>query len=236
MEKSTPTSRITYMTIDDLLTNGKSLKLDPNLIDELKVAHCEPFMSNHDLESIVGIEKVKLTLEKLMGPKGNKEAVAEYVVQRAPRVFLALISTRAKYDENGEPCIKLLQEADFTDRSLPIRTLRYRHVAPGDDPYEVFGVESEGNPADEVQPLTCFSGWDPKDKLDYETFQWRFLAPTFEESQFSYEFHQPRPMPFVYIPDTKVGRGAFGTVRKLGLHINHQRMASFTMVRYLCSI
>ena len=188
-----------------------------------KEAHCEPFMPRSALESLVQHERVKADLDGLLGDRDDNEELARYVVDRASKAFLTAIYIQAIRVEDGEPCIKLLYEGDFRDMNLPVHVIRNEDEF---DPYEVCANGSD-------TALECFSDWGMLLKEQYEEKQWVFLAPTFDEGDFNYEFHENEPIPFVYMFNPAPARGFFSKVFKLGLRTDHLRVnqRSFQLVR-----
>ncbi|GKU07335.1 serine threonine protein kinase [Fusarium langsethiae] len=202
--------------VNELMVNGKTRRLTDQQKQERKDAHCEPFMANKDVESFVQESNVKAILDKLLGPDKDNRKLAAYIVKKAARAFLTAVFIAA--DREGG--IKDLQQEDFTDANLPITV---KEAEDEDDTcLRVCSIGSN-------QTLPYFSGWREISQDDYEKYQWAFLAPTFEEDDFSYEFHQNLRLPFVYLPNPKPDRGYFGKVLKLGLRIDHQRLTSFEM-------
>ncbi|KAG8355548.1 hypothetical protein FVEN_g6473 [Fusarium venenatum] len=211
---------ISSRAIKRLLVNGKTRGLTDEQEQERKAAHCEPFLPNKDIESLVQEANVKATLnqDKLLGSHKSNKELAEYVVKAAPRAFLTAIFIGA----DQENCIRHLKQKGFVDAELPIRLMIVEDAEDAEDYYRVCRVKSN-------HTLPYFSGWKETLQENYETDQWTFLAPTFEEDDFSYEFHQNLRLPFVYIPNSKPDGGYFGKVLKLGLRIDHQKLTSFEM-------
>ncbi|KAF4448953.1 hypothetical protein F53441_7722 [Fusarium austroafricanum] len=222
MEKQKPPQKITYAAITRSLTNGEILGATDEEQVEWKRAHCEPFMSRVAIRSCVQQVPVKATLRKILDDDRDIDKVTEFVVEKAPIAFLNITFVGAARDENGEPSIKVLQKHGFSDESFPIRTIPKKDIDAEGDPYDICGANSDAI-------LGCFSEWDPIRKFEYAKQQWTFLAPVFVESEFEYKFKPLCRMPFVCIPDGAVLRGAFGTVRQLGLHIDHQDLTSFNL-------
>jgi len=221
----TPAKVINYLAIRPLLVNAKSHGDTDEQVRERKVAHCEPFMPNKDLESFVTEKNVEATLDELLGHHEYNKDLTDYIVKKSPKTFLTCIYIGAEYLKR-QACIEILQKADFTDTNLPIRTVMVKDTKDGDEPYEVCATGSD-------DPLACFSKWGARLQAEYEEKQWIFLAPTFKERVFSYEFHQNEQMPFVYLPNPNPAGGFFGKVLKLGLHKDHQSLPSFHLVRNL---
>jgi serine/threonine protein kinase len=218
-----PAKIIDYLAIRPLLVNVKSHGDTAEQLRERKVAHCEPFMPNKDLESFVTEKNVEATLDELLGHDEYNKDLTDYIVKKAPRTFLTCIYIGAEYLKR-QACIEILRKADFTDTNLPIRTAMVKDAKDGDEPYEVCATGSD-------DPLACFSKWGARLQAEYEEKQWIFLAPTFKECVFSYEFHQNEQMPFVYLPNPNPAGGFFGKVLKLGLHEDHQSLRSFHLKR-----
>ncbi|KAH6949464.1 hypothetical protein DER45DRAFT_620035 [Fusarium avenaceum] len=210
METQEKAQRITYREIREVLTNGKARGVTEDQLALWKDAQCEPFMPRREIRSFVTKQRVKATLLNLLGKEDDE--LADFIVKKAPIGFLTMVFAGAMRDENGVPCVQLLQQHRFSDESFPVRVV--------DD--EVYSTDSEAI-------MSCFSELDPRIMEDYAERQWAFLAPTFLESDFEYEFHKNCRMPFVYIPNARVFQGAFGTVHKLGLHIDHQELTTFDL-------
>lgn len=218
-----PTKVINYLAIRPLLVNAKSHGVTDEQFREQKVAHCEPFMPNEEIEAFVTKKNVEATLDELLGLDEYSKDLTQYIVKRAPRTFLTCIYIGAEYLKR-QACIEILRKAEFADTNLPVRTVVVKDAKDGDEPYEVCATGSD-------DPLVCFSKWGARLQADYEEKQWIFLAPTFEERVFSYEYHQNEQMPFVYLPNPNPAGGFFGKVLKLGLHEDHHCLPSFHLVR-----
>ncbi|KAJ4111442.1 hypothetical protein NW768_011795 [Fusarium equiseti] len=170
-----------------------------------KSAHCEPFLPNKILETFVQEDNVKATLDELLGIGEYDPKLPGYVVKEAPRAFLTAIYMEA--DEKVS--LEHLQQERFKDAKLPVKAQRR---SPGR--YDVCTNGSSQN-------LSYFSAWKGASAKYYALEQWTFLAPTFNEHDFSYVLHENERPPLVYIPNRDPDAGHFGKVLKLGLRLDH---------------
>ncbi|RFN45633.1 tol-like protein [Fusarium flagelliforme] len=219
LHESDPGKIILPRNIRESLVN-KTSDLTDDEKQERANAHCEPFLPNNEIQTFIQKSNVKVTLERELGRHKDNSTLVTYFVQTAPKAFLIAIYIKAANDEDGESCIKRLQQEGFTDAKLPIRTI----IVDKEEYYKVCRIGS-------TEALTCFSRWDETLQENLEREQWVFLAPTFKERTFSYEFRQSERMPFVYLPNPNPAGGFFSQVLKLGLRVDHHNLPSFQLKR-----
>ncbi|KAJ4005494.1 hypothetical protein NW752_002326 [Fusarium irregulare] len=215
-----PTSRIpidsrviSLSTIEDQLIQAKTLpprkeedeedeEAEEKEARDREAAHCEAFLPNSVLETFVTEDKVKATLAGLLGTGNYDRELPRRVVKEARRAFLTAIYI------GQSSKVKHLYRQDLKDRMLPVKAHRKRS---GDYVCTVGSKEK----------LSYFSDWEPQPCKAFASEQWTFLAPTFRERDFSYQFHENERPPLVYIPNPKPDGGYFGTVLKLGIRLDH---------------
>lgn len=160
--------------------------------------HCKPFLPKRAARGLVQRRLVEATLkEELRFGEEDKSIIANYVTDKAKKVFLILV-----YIEADKKCWKILKDTafSFSDKCLPI---------PGKK------VGSQGDPT--IGSLALSS----RKKAEFLRDQWLFLAPTFQKRCFTYEFDHDLILPFVVIPNAMKDAGLFGKVYQLGLRVDH---------------
>ena len=179
------------------------------------------------LDSFVREGNVKATLDSLLGSNKYGSSLPGYIVNNAAQAFLTIMNMDLEEDSKlAVKALKTLEERDFKDTDLPMETDMWK---PGR--FEVRNIASG-------QKIGYFSDWRSSQCQHYEKQQWTFLAPKFNERNFSYVFHKDERPPFVYLPNPAPDGGHFGKVLKLGLHLDHlefdeKRLPEFQLVRAL---
>lgn len=118
----------------------------------------------------------------------------------------------------GRPArIKLFIDEDICDADLPlIKKLaegRFRELCRKSAP--------------EVQ-LRCFEGWDHLSMKEFEAYQWKLLAPSFERGSrrhiHHYAFDSKVILPFTYYSQRSES-GTFGQVSKVKIHPDYHKFS-----------
>ncbi|KAJ4246833.1 hypothetical protein NW762_013385 [Fusarium torreyae] len=211
---------ISFRSISDQLIKAKTLRVtreedeedEEKKTQDREAAHCEPFLPNSVLKTFVKEDDVKATLEKLLGPGHYHNELPDYVVKEALRAFLTAIYI----DQSLKASLGSLYQKGFTDAMLPVR------ASMTESGHRVCTIGS-------TEELSYFSDRKLQWCKCYASNQWIFLAPTFNEHDFSYVFDKNERPPFVYIPNPNPDGGHFGQVLKLGLRLDHLDFSQRTL-------
>jgi hypothetical protein len=164
------------------------------------------FFPKNKIEALVQSDRVKSTLREIFEDITDKDVkeLEEYVMTHAKRVFLTLVLSRTvKY-------IKKLSSADVKDKTLPVSIHQGRQVCEMTSAILLDG----------------FANWKTDDIERFCQKQWIFLAPVFQQGEFSYTFRVDQPLPFIPAKVPATGSEHYGIVRRFQLHPAHYQKES----------
>lgn len=207
--------------------------LQPSAVDGQR------FLPADKVEELTTREIVEAELAEADIEEDCIDALTEFVIKRAKRVFLMLA-----YSESVQ-ALPALYEDGFCDEHLPIGLRRSEQKTAPVQPAE--GVSSglerhkpgkkirKGQfhyivgPLNEstntLKPLrwAAFSQWKNRDLEHFESGQWYFLSQIFVKEQFFYRFNSKRPLPFLSKKNFPDKTGFFSRVYQVEIHPAHQR-------------
>ncbi|CAI0644692.1 unnamed protein product [Colletotrichum noveboracense] len=203
-------TQVSYSAITQLLVNLPRS-------DEDKPEHCDPFLPESSVNSLIQRHRVESTLRAKIPQitQTDLASLTDYVMNKGMKVFLTLVRSEAVADH-----LELFQKHNFTDADLPIG----RHAS---DTEAVFSMTIDGQ--NRNGRSLDRSRWSEAALESFIQRQWMFLAPTFREAQFEYSFGRRCPLPFVDLQDNKAAEGGFGAVRRLGLLVEYTDFQTFDM-------
>lgn len=168
----------------------------------------EEFLPDNKLTELVTRREVQSAFQNA-GISGAEDLV-DFVLNDAKRLFLILVMMTSKSEEKLS-LLRGLQHDGINDTSLPIGFKRENK--------QCYGYSLEGR--HDGPRFAIFNDWERNERDLFESNQWRFTAPVFDNSRFRFHFATKRILPYLKVAPKPSSSGFFGEVSRIEIHSAH---------------
>ncbi|OLN81982.1 Interleukin-1 receptor-associated kinase 4 [Colletotrichum chlorophyti] len=147
----------------------------------------------------------------------NEITLVNFVTNHAARLFLILVlMSRSKAEYVS--LLKTLKDNNFSDKALPIK---FEKDGNGES-LVWYWYSAPSSATSTHQASFVVPDWERTDKDSFESYQWRFISPTFGKPHpFRSQFHYEIVLPYFDVATKAVSEGFFGEVSKVQVHQAH---------------
>lgn len=175
------------------------------------------YLQDSILEEILTHDRINELLDVTFGPGpgtagAHRDRLLSYIHGEAKKLFAILVCI------NQLPYINDFLDQRLSDRDLPVE---FRPSGNDNNSASFRDGHLHCPPA-----LQVFNGWNSQTLTQFEETQFRFLAPTIQDSKFRYIIHENCPLPVIERDDPK--ESFFSKVYKAKLDFG-----PFTQVRHI---
>lgn len=166
----------------------------------------------HEATVLKALERFKKSF------KNDTTSLQSFVCENAIRVFAILAWAES------EPLIEQFYEHQFKDDQLPVQL----RINEDEDIVEAISF-SLGSISIDKHPFNSYQ-WTDRNIEDFcNHYQWPFLSPVFQHSQFRYGFHERTRMPFVDERLRSQKESFFSVVEEWRIHRDHIQTSEFVV-------
>ena len=140
----------------------------------------------------------------------NEEDLVVFALNEAKRIFLILVMMSET--EEKLSLLRGLQDNGMNDESLPIGLDKENR--------KHYGYSLEGSRYGGPQ-FAVFNEWMRNDRVLFESNQWKFTAPVFDNNKFRFQFSPKRILPYLVVAPKPSSSGFFGEVSRIEIHPAH---------------
>jgi hypothetical protein len=167
------------------------------------------FLPDNELRELVTRREVRSAFQNTS--ISGAEDLVDFVLKDAKRLFLILVMMTSKNDQKLS-LLRGLRHDGINDASLPIGFKKRENR-------QYYGYSLEGR--HDGPQFAIFKEWDRIDRELFESNQWRFTAPVFDNSRFRFHFATKRRLPYLKVAPKPSSSGFFGEVSRIEIHSAH---------------
>jgi hypothetical protein len=137
--------------------------------------------------------------------------LVEFVINKARRLFLILVMMTSRKDEKLS-LLRDLQRHGISDDDLPIGFIKQNNRK-----YYGYSIEKHHD----EKHFEVFDGWERNERDLFNSNQWQFTSPRFDNTKFRHHFNTKRILPFMQVAARPHSSGFFGEVSRIEVHPAH---------------